>query len=115
MKMLAERKVFGSTGELGSRLYGLLDTVNRDPAKIGVKEFQTGNASRKIAFVDVKVMEQAGKRGNHRLNGKLLTTMVDDEVDVIREVTHVSTSISGPRVKVQSTEVVRCIKSKIGR
>jgi hypothetical protein len=55
---------------------------------------------RKIAFVDAKIMEQTEKRGNHRLNCKLLTKMVDDEINVIREVTHVITSISGPRVKV---------------
>ena len=113
--MLAERKAFGSTGELGSRLDGLFDTINRDPAKIGAKELQTGNASRNIAFVDAKIMEQKEKVSTHRLKCKLLTTMVDDEIDVVREVTRVVTSLSGPRVKVESVEIVRCIKSKIGR
>jgi hypothetical protein len=113
--MLAERKAFGSTAILGSRLNGLFDTVKRDPAKIGAKDLQTGNASRNIAFVDAKVMKQTEKGGTHGLNCKLLTTLVDDEIDVVREVTRVITSLSGPRVKVKSEEIVRCIKSKIGR
>jgi hypothetical protein len=114
-EMITERKAFGGSSKLGSRLNGLLDTVNGNPAKIGAKELKIGDVSRDIASFNAKVSEETGKRSSHGLDGKLLTTMVDDEVDVIREVTHVITDVIGPQVKVQSMEVVRSIKSKITR
>jgi hypothetical protein len=47
-KMLAEGKTFQSTSKLSSHFDGLLDTVSRDPSKVGTEELQVGGLSREI-------------------------------------------------------------------
>jgi hypothetical protein len=114
-KMLAERKACRSMGELSSGFDGLLDTIGRDPAKVGTKKFQVGSAGRKIVLVDAEVVKQARNGSEHRLDSELLATAVDDEVDGIREVPGIATGISGMRVKVQGMKVKGCVKSEVSR
>ncbi len=64
-------------------------------------------------LVDAKFLEQTRNGGEHRLDGKLLTDLIDNEIDVIRKIPSVVPSIGSTRVEVQGMEVKRSIESKI--
>jgi hypothetical protein len=114
-EMLAEGKTFQSTSKLGSCFDGLLDTISRNPSKVGTKELQVGSSSREITLVDAKILKQARNGSAHGVNGNLLTTLIDNDINVIREVANIVSKISSPRIKVQSMKVERCIKGKVSR
>jgi hypothetical protein len=113
--MLLEWKALRDMGKLSSCLDGFLDTVGRDPSKVGTTELQVWRTSRNITFVNADFLDQTRDGSEHRSDGKLLMAMIDDEVDVIRDIARVVAGSSSVWVKVKSMKVKRCIKGEIGR